>query len=67
MGLSNCILSGDALAEAVMMIIHEGKPVDRMLKLYSDERRQVFQLLIDPTTSWVRDAPLHYSQLNMSR
>lgn len=54
MGLSNCMLGADALAEALLMIFHEGKPVERMLKLYSDERRQVFQLLIDPTTSWVR-------------
>lgn len=51
--MSNCVLGADALAETLIMIINEGKPLERMLKLYSDERRQVFQLLIDPTTSWV--------------
>lgn len=35
------------------MILNEGKPLDPVLNMYSDERRQVFQMFIDPVSSWV--------------
>lgn len=52
MGLSNCCLGAVALSDCLIMILNEGKPAEPMMKLYSDERRQAFQFLIDPVTSW---------------
>lgn len=53
LGLSNCILGAEALSEVLIMIIQEGKPAEPLMKIYSDERRQAFQFLIDPVSSWV--------------
>jgi 2-polyprenyl-6-methoxyphenol hydroxylase-like FAD-dependent oxidoreductase len=50
MGLNTGLLDGDALAEALIMILLEGKS-DDLLTLYSDERRRVFQKFVDPTTT----------------
>ncbi|KAJ2995399.1 hypothetical protein NUW58_g1282 [Xylaria curta] len=53
LGLSNCLLDSVALSDALIMILREGKPMDPLLTMYSDERRQVFQFFIDPVSSWV--------------
>ncbi|KAL4810490.1 FAD/NAD(P)-binding domain-containing protein [Aspergillus unguis] len=50
MGLNTGLLDGDALAEALIMILNEGQS-DELLTVYSDERRQVFQKFVDPTTT----------------
>lgn len=42
-----------ALSDALILVLKEGKPVDPVLTMYSDERRQVFQFFIDPVSSWV--------------
>ncbi|KAJ5768907.1 hypothetical protein N7520_003466 [Penicillium odoratum] len=50
MGLNTGILDGDALAEALIMILNEGRS-DDILTSYSDARRKVFQYFVDPTTT----------------
>ncbi|KAL4878106.1 FAD/NAD(P)-binding domain-containing protein [Aspergillus karnatakaensis] len=50
MGLNTGLLDGDALAEALIMILQEGKS-DELLTVYSDARRKVFQTFVDPTTT----------------
>jgi 2-polyprenyl-6-methoxyphenol hydroxylase-like FAD-dependent oxidoreductase len=50
MGLNTGLLDADALAEALIMILLEGKS-DELLTIYSDERRQVFQKFVDPTST----------------
>jgi hypothetical protein len=50
MGVQTGILDGDALADALIMILDEGKP-DELLTLWSDARRKVFQYFVDPTTT----------------
>ncbi|KAI1380138.1 FAD/NAD(P)-binding domain-containing protein [Hypoxylon crocopeplum] len=52
LGLSNCLLDSVALSDALIMILREGKPVDPVLTMYSDERRQVFQFFVDPVSTW---------------
>ncbi|KAK1707640.1 FAD-binding monooxygenase [Colletotrichum lupini] len=52
LGLSNCLMESVALSDALILILKEGKPVDPVLTMYSDERRQVFQFFIDPVSSW---------------
>ncbi|KAI1812319.1 FAD/NAD(P)-binding domain-containing protein [Poronia punctata] len=52
LGLSNCLLDVVALSEALIMTMREGKPVDPLLTMYSDERRQVFQFFVDPVSTW---------------
>lgn len=53
LGLSNCLMESVALSDALILILKERKPVDPVLTMYSDERRQVFQFFIDPVSSWV--------------
>lgn len=53
LGLSNCLLGSVALSEVLIMIIQEGRPAEPLMKIYSDERRQAFQFLIDPVSSWI--------------
>ncbi|KAJ0319576.1 hypothetical protein Brms1b_003731 [Colletotrichum noveboracense] len=53
LGLSNCLMEAVALSDALILVLKEGKPVDPVLTMYSDERRQVFQFFIDPVSSWV--------------
>ncbi|GFF78380.1 6-hydroxy-3-succinoylpyridine 3-monooxygenase HspB [Aspergillus lentulus] len=50
MGLTTGILDADALADALELIIHEGKPIS-VLDVYSDERRRAFQMFVDPSSS----------------
>ncbi|KAJ5622903.1 FAD/NAD(P)-binding domain-containing protein [Penicillium lividum] len=50
MGLNTGLLDGDALAEALIMILNEGRS-DKILTSYSDARRKVFQYFVDPTTT----------------
>ena len=50
MGLNTGLLDGDALAETLIMILKEMKS-DELLTKYSDNRRQVFQNFVDPTTT----------------
>lgn len=45
------MLDADAAAEALIMIINEGKS-DSILDVYSDERRKVFQFFVDPTSTY---------------
>ncbi|KAL2884138.1 hypothetical protein SGCOL_000075 [Colletotrichum sp. CLE4] len=52
LGLSNCLMESVALSDALILVLKEGKPVDPILTMYSDERRQVFQFFIDPVSSW---------------
>ncbi|KAI9155765.1 O-methyltransferase sol2 [Paramyrothecium foliicola] len=55
LGLSNSLLDSVALSEALVMILREGKPVNPLLTMYSDERRQVFQFFIDPVSTWTEE------------
>ncbi|KAL2857318.1 FAD/NAD(P)-binding domain-containing protein [Aspergillus pseudoustus] len=50
MGLNTGLLDGDALAEALLMVLQEGKS-EELLTIYSDERRRVYQKFVDPTTT----------------
>ncbi|GIC93648.1 uncharacterized protein Aud_010136 [Aspergillus udagawae] len=50
MGLTTGILDADALADALELIIHEGKPIG-VLDTYTDERRRAFQMFVDPSSS----------------
>lgn len=44
------ILDAEALAEALIMVLDEGRS-DAVLDVYSDERRKVFQYFVDPTST----------------
>ncbi|EXJ70435.1 uncharacterized protein A1O5_06503 [Cladophialophora psammophila CBS 110553] len=50
LGLNSGMLDADALAEALVMVLREGRS-DKVLDVYSDERRKVFQFFVDPTSS----------------
>jgi 2-polyprenyl-6-methoxyphenol hydroxylase-like FAD-dependent oxidoreductase len=50
LGLNSGMLDADALAEALIMVLNEGRS-DNVLDVYSDERRKVFQFFVDPTSS----------------
>jgi 2-polyprenyl-6-methoxyphenol hydroxylase-like FAD-dependent oxidoreductase len=50
MGLNTGLLDADALAETLIMVLAEGKPLE-LLDIYSDERRKVFQLFVDPVST----------------
>jgi len=50
MGLNTGLLDGDALAEALIMVLNEGRS-DKILTSYSDARRKVFRYFVDPTTT----------------
>ena len=50
MGLNTGILDAEALAETLIMVLEEEKPLS-LLDVYSDERRKVFQFFVDPTTT----------------
>jgi 2-polyprenyl-6-methoxyphenol hydroxylase-like FAD-dependent oxidoreductase len=50
MGLTTGILDSEAIADALELIIHEGKPLGT-LDTYSDERRMVFQTFVDPVST----------------
>ncbi|KAJ5647062.1 FAD/NAD(P)-binding domain-containing protein [Penicillium lividum] len=50
MGLNTGLLDGDALAEALIMVINEGRS-NKILTSYSDARRKVFRYFVDPTTT----------------
>ena len=50
MGLNTGLLDADALSEALIMILKESRS-DKLLTLYSDERRKVFQSFVNPTTT----------------
>ncbi|KAH7148174.1 FAD binding domain-containing protein [Dactylonectria macrodidyma] len=50
LGLTTGILDGEALAATIKMILHEGSPLS-LLGTYSDERRQVFQSFVSPTST----------------
>ncbi|KAE8139523.1 hypothetical protein BDV38DRAFT_291238 [Aspergillus pseudotamarii] len=50
MGLTTGLIDSEALADALELIIHEGKPIS-ILDTYSDERRRVFQTFVDPTST----------------
>ncbi|KAJ5936837.1 hypothetical protein N7466_003287 [Penicillium verhagenii] len=50
MGLNTGLLDGDALAEALIMVLNEGRS-DDILTSYSDARREVFQYFVDPVTT----------------
>ena len=50
LGLNTGMLDADALGETLIMVIKEDRS-DKVLDLYSDERRKVFQFFVDPTSS----------------
>lgn len=50
MGLTTGILDADAAAEALILILNEGKPVD-ILDIYSNERQRVFQFFVNPIST----------------
>ncbi|KAF7623099.1 hypothetical protein F9C07_2286497 [Aspergillus flavus] len=50
MGLTTGLIDSEALADALELIIHDGKPIS-ILDTYSDERRRVFQTFVDPTST----------------
>ncbi|KAL1889727.1 hypothetical protein Sste5346_008713 [Sporothrix stenoceras] len=50
LGLNTGILDAEALTEALVMVLHEGRPL-AVLDTYSDERRKVFQFFVDPTST----------------
>jgi 2-polyprenyl-6-methoxyphenol hydroxylase-like FAD-dependent oxidoreductase len=50
MGLNTGLLDADAVAETLIMIINEHRPLS-LMDVYSDERRKVFQSLVDPMSS----------------
>ncbi|KAJ9626690.1 hypothetical protein H2204_009960 [Knufia peltigerae] len=50
LGLNTGILDADALAEALIMVLKEDCS-DKVLDLYSDERRQVFAFFVDPMST----------------
>ncbi|KAH7344393.1 FAD binding domain protein [Pyrenochaeta sp. MPI-SDFR-AT-0127] len=50
MGLTSGILDSEALSDALIMVINEGCS-DQVLTLYSDLRRQVFGLFVDPMST----------------
>lgn len=50
MGLGTGMIDADALSDALELIIKEGK-TPALLDLYSNERRQVFQMFVDPVST----------------
>ena len=50
MGLTTGLLDADAAADALIMVLKEGRPPS-ILDVYSDERRKVFQTFVDPTST----------------
>ncbi|KUL84860.1 hypothetical protein ZTR_08256 [Talaromyces verruculosus] len=50
LGLTTGLLDADAVADTLIMIMNEDKPVD-LLNVYSDERKRVFQTFVDPMSS----------------
>lgn len=50
MGLSTGLLDAEAVADTLTLVLKE-KVSLALLDLYSDERRQVFQFFVDPTTT----------------
>lgn len=50
MGLNTSILDADALAEALVMILQEVKPLS-LPDIYCDQRRKEFRFFVDPTTT----------------
>jgi len=44
------MLDADAVAQALIMILNEGRQ-PAILDIYSDERRKVFQSFVDPTST----------------
>lgn len=50
MGLGTGMIDADALSDALELIIKEGRMLE-LLDLYSNERRQVFQMFVDPVSS----------------
>lgn len=51
LGLNTGMLDADAVADALIMVLKEGRSED-VLDVYSDERRKVFQFMIDPMSSY---------------
>ncbi|KAK2611421.1 hypothetical protein N8I77_004760 [Diaporthe amygdali] len=52
LGLNTGFLDAIALSDALKMILKEGKPADRVLQTYSNERRKVVQDFVDPTSTY---------------
>ena len=52
LGLNTGFLDAVALSDALKMILKEDKPADRVLQVYSDERRKVVQEFADPTSTY---------------
>lgn len=52
LGLNTGFLDAVALSEALKMILKEDEPADRVLQIYSDERRKVVQEFADPTSTY---------------
>ncbi|KAG6362835.1 hypothetical protein INS49_007929 [Diaporthe citri] len=50
LGLNTGFLDAVALSDALKMVLKEGKPAERVLQIYSDERRKVVQEFADPTS-----------------
>ena len=50
LGLNTGLLDADAVSEALIMVLNEGRS-DSVLDVYSDERRKVFQFFVDPTST----------------
>ncbi|KAJ5594662.1 FAD/NAD(P)-binding domain-containing protein [Penicillium hispanicum] len=51
LGLTTGLLDADALPDALEFIINDKKPM-KILDIYSDERRKVFQTFVDPVSTW---------------
>jgi 2-polyprenyl-6-methoxyphenol hydroxylase-like FAD-dependent oxidoreductase len=50
LGLSNGLLDSDALAQTLIYIIKDKQP-ESLLDVYSDERRRIFQFIVDPIST----------------
>ncbi|KAK4941298.1 hypothetical protein LTR10_018708 [Elasticomyces elasticus] len=50
LGLNTGLLDAEALGEALIMVLNENYP-SSLLDVYSDERRKVFQMFVDPVST----------------
>jgi hypothetical protein len=50
LGLSNGLLDSDAIAQTLIYIINDKQP-ESLLDVYSDERRRIFQFIVDPIST----------------
>lgn len=50
LGLSNGLLDSEALAQTLVYVIRDNQP-ESLLDVYSDERRKIFQHIVDPIST----------------